>query len=190
MDKIRFLFLLLFPIFLLSQLNKEKIKLLEPLSKIDYAESSHVGVGGEESEIYNDFEKIKNKFTNEELLFLAKNSSNSLRLYSCLELVRINEPKIVTLYEYYKIYPLKMLYRQGCEGSSVFLSDMILQEYKNNIYMKKELEGLILELEKEYKNSELIIYYKKQLAEIEKIINPTFLNLFTKIKEIDEKFIK
>ena len=74
-------------IFSFGQLSSNKQKLIQPLLKIDYAESENVGAGGEYSEVYRSFANIKGKLTNQDLLILAKNSSNSLRFYSCIELV-------------------------------------------------------------------------------------------------------
>lgn len=143
------LFLLIIPKLFFGQISNEKQKLLEPLLKLNYAESSNIGVGGEPSKIYEKFQSIKSKFNNKELLFLARNSSNALRLYSSQELVRRNETLIVSLYYYYKKYPLKFSYTNGCISEIKDLSEMIKLEFDNIIFQKNRIG----------KN---VIFYKKR----------------------------
>ena len=164
-----------------AQLSRDKLELIQPLAKLDYAESSSVGIVGEDSKIYLCFQKIKNKLTNEELLILSKNSSNCLRLYSCFELIARNELLIVSIYEYYRQFPLKMMYTQGCVGSIVDIAEMIFKEYENVFeikkYAEKELKK-IPESNSEYKT------WEKVLREKEKQINPDFIEAFERIKKI------
>lgn len=77
--KLRILPLLLFTItFCEAQISK-KIKMLASLlDTIQYAESSHIGIGGERSKLYDDFRKLAKTATNDELFYLSKNGNNSL----------------------------------------------------------------------------------------------------------------
>lgn len=135
-------------IFSFGQLSSNKQKLILPLLKIDYAESKNIGEGGEYSSIYRSFENVKAKLSNQDLLILAKNSSNSLRFYSCIELVHRNDKEIVNIYKYYRDYPLKMKYLNGCLGSNENVADLIYQEYQNIFDIKKTLEFELSKLSK------------------------------------------
>ena len=187
------LFLIIIPKLFFGQISNEKQKLLEPLLKLNYAESSNIGVGGEPSKIYEKFQSIKSKFNNKELLFLARNSSNALRLYSSQELVRRNENLIVSLYYYYKKYPLKFRYTNGCISEIKDLSEMIKLEFDNIIFQKTELERMLSSIKKDntlYKKDELYIYYEQKLKKIASIVNSNFNNSYEKIKEINTNFDK
>ncbi|AZA51787.1 hypothetical protein [Chryseobacterium sp. G0201] len=70
--KIKIAFLLVFQIYFISaQLSKKVIELAKPLDTINYAESSHIGIGGEASEIYNYFKKLSKTANKDELYFFA-----------------------------------------------------------------------------------------------------------------------
>lgn len=45
--------------FFIAQISKKVKELAKPLETISYAESSHIGIGGEKSEIYNYFKNWK-----------------------------------------------------------------------------------------------------------------------------------
>lgn len=45
-------------VFYHAQVSDAVKKMAQPLSTLSYAESSHIGYGGEESKIYNQFKKI------------------------------------------------------------------------------------------------------------------------------------
>lgn len=187
------LFLLIVPKLFFGQISNEKQKLLEPLLKLDYAESNNIGVGGEPSKIYENFQSVKSKFNNKELLFLARNSSNALRLYSSQELVHRNETLVVSLYYYYKKYPLKFRYTDGCVNEIKDLSDMIKQEFDNIFFLKTELESILSSIKKDnklYKKDELYNHYEQKLKEITSIVNSNFNNSYEKIKKINTNFDK
>ncbi len=65
-----------------AQVSEAVKKTAKPLENISYAESSHTGAGGEESEIYNQFKKVAKIATNNELYYFAMNGSNALKVYS------------------------------------------------------------------------------------------------------------
>lgn len=174
-----------------GQLSSNKQKLIKPLLTIDYAESENVGAGGEYSEAYRSFENVKAKLSNQDLLILAKNSSNSLRFYSCIELVHRNDKEIVNLYKYYRDYPLKMKYLNGCLGSDENVADLIYQEYQNIFDIKKTLEFELSKLsKKEIEENSVYKDWQNVLDSTNKKITSEFLNTFEQIskmkKESDE----
>lgn len=185
MKKITALFGIFICSLLFGQISAKKMDLLSKLSKSDRAESSNIGYGGEESNIYKEFQLAKSKFYNKELLFLAINGSNALRFYSSVELIERNEPLIVALYDYYIFYPLKMHYLNGCVGGKIDLAEMIYQEFENKIYLKTELEKMLKEAKKE-KSEENIKYYQAQLDKVKTVLKPEFFKAFEKIKKIKE----
>jgi len=65
------------PFFCRAQISREVKILAKPLDTIDYVESSHVGISGQKSKIYNYFKKLSKIANNDELYYFAKNGSNS-----------------------------------------------------------------------------------------------------------------
>lgn len=157
--------------------------------KIDYAESENVGAGGEYSEVYRSFANIKGKLTNQDLVILAKNSSNSLRFYSCLELIHRNDNEIVNLYKYYRDYPLKMKYLNACLGSIENVADLINQEYENIFDIKKTLELELAKLNnKEKEESSVYKEWQITLDDINKKLTSEFLQNFEQIRKLKKEF--
>ena len=146
-------------------------------------------MGGEYSEIYKSFENIKGKLNNQDLLILAKNSSNSLRFYSCIELVHRNDNEIVNLYKYYRDYPLKMRYLNGCLGSIENVADLINQEYENIFDIKKTLELELAKLsKKEIEENSVYKEWQITLDGINKKLTSEFLQNFEQIRKLKKEF--
>lgn len=144
--KLRILPLLLFTItFCEAQISKKVKMLAEPLDTIQYAESSHIGIGGERSKLYDDFRKLAKNATNDELFYLAKNGSNSLRLYSGKELFKRNDKRFLEIYQYYHDNPLFMKYIDGCMGKE----DNITNHLMDEMYAAKEIISIRDSISKE-----------------------------------------
>ncbi len=171
--------------FCFAQLSADKYQLIKELSKIDYAESRNIGVGGELSKIYESFENIKSNFDDHDLIFLAKNSSNVLRLYSSLELIRRNNPAIVEIYKYYKMYPLNFKYQSGCVIRKTELSKLIYEEFQTIIETKETLEEAIKKWTKEQQGNEPIKIWEIENENLKKIVTTQFFENFNKIKQIE-----
>lgn len=134
--KLRMFPLLLFTVIFCEAQISEKVKMLaKPFDTIQYAESSHIGIGGERSKLYDDFRKLARIATNDELFYLAKNGSNSLRLYSGKELFKRNDKRFLEIYQYYYDNPLFMKYIDGCVGER----NDIKSYFKGEIYSAKEI---------------------------------------------------
>lgn len=167
--------------FLDAQLSNKVKELAKPLDTISYAESSRIGIDGEESKIYNYFKALAKVAKNEELYYLAKNRSNSLKLYSSKELLKRNDNRFLEIYQYYSAHPLIMKYWEGCVGKKeniatylksevnsakeiISMRDSLLQEKKSN-FIQRQLERINEEGYKSLTQKHLEFYLK----EIEKI---------------------
>ncbi|WP_133943100.1 hypothetical protein [Epilithonimonas xixisoli] len=189
MKKVLFVLIFIISFFSFGQLSPNKQKLIKPLLTIDYAESENIGVGGEYSEIYKSFENIKGKLTNQDLLILALNSSNSLRFYSCVELIHRNDKDVINLYVYYSDYPLKMKYLNGCLASNENISDLIYQEYQNIFDIKKTLELELSKLDKkEIDENSVYKEWQITLDGINKKLTSEFLQNFEQIRKLKKEF--
>jgi len=178
--------LFLFPILLLGQLSPEKENLIKPLINLDYAESKHIGIGGNTSKIFERFDTIKQNLSNDDLYFLAKNSSNALRLYSSQEFVKRMDERIVELYQFYINYPIKISYMQGCIIRPVDLSELIYDEFKNTFELKITIEKLLENIDrKKIKENTPAHDWIIHLNEINILLeNKTFNSNFEKIETI------
>ncbi|OVE57498.1 hypothetical protein [Chryseobacterium mucoviscidosis] len=153
------IFLLFTIIFCEAQIS-EKVKMLaKPLDTIQYAESSHIGIGGERSKLYDDFRKLAKNATNDELFYLAKNGSNSLRLYSGKELFKRNDKRFLEIYQYYHDNPLFMKYINGCMGKEDHIANHLMDE----MYAAKEIISIRDSISKEKTDN----FTKAQLKSIE-----------------------
>lgn len=89
------LLLFFLPIISFGQLSSKNQRLIKPLLNESNAESSHVGIRGSKSKVYQKFENIKNQLSNDDLFYLAKNSNDVLRIYSSEELVYRDDTRII-----------------------------------------------------------------------------------------------
>lgn len=111
-----------------AQVSDAVKKTAKPLENISYAESSHIGAGGEQSKIYNQFKKVSKIATNDELYYFAMNGSNALKLYSGKELFKRNDKRFLDVYTLYSKKPLKMEYVLGCTTDSKNIAEFLKDE--------------------------------------------------------------
>lgn len=189
MKKTFLIIFLIVAVFSFGQLSPNKQKLIKPLLMIDYAESENIGVGGEYSEIYRSFANIKGKLTNQDLLILAKNSSNSLRFYSCIELIHRNDKEVINLFKYYRENPLKLRYLNSCLEGTESIADLIYEEYQSIFEIKKSLQFELSKLsKKEIEESSVYKDWQDVLDSTNKKITSEFLNTFEQISKIKKEY--
>lgn len=111
-----------------AQVSDAVKKLAQPLDKISYVESSHIGAGGEESKIYNQFKKVAQAANNDELYYFAMNGSNAMKVYSGKELFKRNDKRFLEIYTYYSSNPLMMKYTLGCVGKNKNIAEFLKDE--------------------------------------------------------------
>jgi len=137
--KIRLITLLLFQSVVFTAQVSNKVKeLAKPLDTISYAESSHIGIGGEKSKIYNHFKNLSKAANNNELYYFAKNGSNALKLYSSQELFKRDDKRFLEIYKFYSENPVVMKYTMGCVGER----ESITYYLKNEMLAAKEIISL------------------------------------------------
>lgn len=144
-----------------AQVSHKVKALAKPLENISYAESSHIGFGGEKSILYGYFKKLSAAAGADDLYYFARNGSNALRLYSGMELLKRNDARFLNVYQYYLYNPLIMKYQDGCVGRK----DNIAVHLKRELYSAKEIIAIRDSLLKE-KRSDVI---KSQLKSISNI---------------------
>ena len=181
------LVIVFFPIHFFSQLSSEKQKFIQYLSKVDFAESKNIGIGGELSEVYKSFEDIKGKLDDNDLEFLAKNSSNSLRFYSSIELLKRNNIIIIDIFKYYKKYPLFFKYQSGCVVSKANLTDLILNEISSLIESKEFYEEAFKSLTRQESDSNYVKVWISDYNQLIKILTPKFYEIFNAMKIIEKE---
>ena len=183
--KIKFTFLFLLQAYIFSaQISQEIRKLAKPLDSISYAESSHIGYGGEESKIYNYFKNLSKVASNDDLYYFAKNGSNSLRLYSSKELLKRNDRRFLEIYKFYSENPLIMRYQSGCVSST----ENIIKLLNNEIFSAKEIISLRDSILKE-KQEGVVIAQLKSIKEegYDKLTQKNLEFYSTEIKKINSK---
>ncbi|RXM39737.1 hypothetical protein BOQ62_09945 [Chryseobacterium sp. CH21] len=143
-----------------AQISDAVKKLSQPLENISYAESSHIGFGGEESKIYNQFRKVAQRATNDELYYFAMNGSNALKVYSGKELFKRNDKRFLEIYTFYSSNPLMMKYTLGCVGKNKNIAEFLKDEVYSAPFYISLRDQL---LKNEDKQDEIV---KTQLAQI------------------------
>ncbi len=143
-----------------AQVSDAVKKTAKPLENISYAESSHTGAGGEESQLYNQFKKVARIATNDELYYFAMNGSNALKLYSGKELFKRKDKRFLEVYTFYSGNPSVMKYTLGCVGENKNIAVLL----KDEVYAAPFYISLRDQLMKnEDKQDEIV---KTQLAQI------------------------
>lgn len=168
------------------QISDQMKALAKPLDNISYAESSHIGVAGQKSKIYNQFKELAKVASNEDLYYFAKNGSNALKVYSGEELFQRNDKRFFDIYTYYSQNPLMMKYMVGCVSSNKNIAEFL----KDKVYSAQQSVLVRNSLLKEKNISDKV--RKKQLEQFKKLGYDTFteenLNLTLKqLEEIDKK---
>ncbi len=154
------LYCLLTVCFISAQVSHKVKALAKPLENISYAESLHIGIGGERSVLYEEFRKLSEAARADELYYFSKNGSNALRLYSGAELLKRNDARFITVYQYYIHHPLIMKYQDGCIGRK----DNIAGHLKRELYSAKEIIAVRDSLLKE-KRSDFITSQLKSISD-------------------------
>jgi hypothetical protein len=111
-----------------AQISDAVKELAQPLDNISYAESPHIGFGGEESKIYNQFKKVAQAANNDELYYFAMNGSNALKVYSGKELFKRNDKRFLDIYTFYYRNPLIMKYILDCSGENKNIAEFLEDE--------------------------------------------------------------
>ncbi|MFS4431794.1 hypothetical protein [Chryseobacterium sp. S90] len=168
-----------------AQVSDAVKKLAKPLDHISYAESSHIGAGGEESKIYNQFKKVAKIATNDELFYFAMNGSNALKVYSGKELFKRNDKRFLEIYTFYSSNPLIMKYTLGCVGKNKNIAEFL----KDEVYSAQDYISLRDELLKNNKQDEI---GKTQLKQIKamgygKLTEEEIMLVRKDLKKIDQK---
>ncbi|MDR3026389.1 hypothetical protein [Chryseobacterium sp.] len=145
-----------------AQVSDAVKKLAKPLNHISHAESPHIGIGGEESKIYNQFKKVAKIATNDELYYFAMNGSNALKVYSGKELFKRKDKRFLDIYTFYSRNPLKMKYVSGCTIDSKNIAEFL----KDEVYAAPQYISLRDELLKNNKQDEIGKTQLKQIKEI------------------------
>jgi len=160
-----------------AQISDTVKKLAQPLDTISYAESSHIGYGGEESKIYNQFKKVAQVASNDELYYFAMNGSNALKVYSAKELFKRNDKRFLEIYTFYSNNPLIMKYTLGCVGKNKNIAEFLKDEVYSATFYISLRDQL---LKNEDKQDEIV---KTQLAQIKE-------EGYGKLTEEDVKLVK
>ncbi|AZA84924.1 hypothetical protein C1637_21825 [Chryseobacterium lactis] len=165
-----------------AQLSDKVKELAKPLDSISYAESSRIGVGGEESEIYNQFRQLAKVASNDELYYFAKNGSNALRVYSAEELWKRNDKRFFDIYTFYSQNPRIIKYTKGCLGDHKNIAEFM----KDEVYFTKEIISFKNVLLAKKKSSDPII--KIQLQQIKDLgySGITVKSITYAVKQMDE----
>lgn len=169
-----------------AQVSDAVKKLAKPLENISYAESSHIGAGGEESKIYNQFKKVAQSATNDELYYFAMNGSNALKVYSGKELFKRNDKRFLEIYSFYSSNPLMMKYTLGCVGKNKNIAEFL----KDEVYSAQDYISLRdMLLKNNNKQDEIEKTQLKQIKELGygKLTEEDIKSVKIQLEKIDNK---
>ncbi|WP_121460323.1 hypothetical protein [Chryseobacterium defluvii] len=162
--KMNIAFALLFSLsFFNAQISDQVRKLAKPLDTIAYAESEYITVGAEKSKVYEYFQKLAEAANNDELFYLAKNGSKSLKFYSSRELLKRNDKRFLEIYRFYTENPFSLPYMYGSEVSD----EDIKQHLKQAMKTATEMLSLVEEWKNDESNNALENFENKQLRKFE-----------------------
>ncbi|GAB0157353.1 hypothetical protein CHRYSEOSP005_26260 [Chryseobacterium sp. Alg-005] len=162
--KINIAFIFFFSTFFINaQISDQVRKLAKPLDTIAYAESEYIKVGAEKSKVYEYFQKLSEVADNDDLFYLAKNGSKSLKFYSSKELLKRNDKRFLDIYKFYTENPFSLSYTYGSEVSD----EDITSHLKHAIKTTTEILSLVEEWKNDEKNNVLESFEDKQLRKFE-----------------------
>ncbi|WP_077419301.1 hypothetical protein [Chryseobacterium sp. JV274] len=169
-----------------AQVSDTVKKLAQPLDTISYAESSHIGVGGEESKIYNQFKKVAKIASNDELYYFVMNGSNALKLYSGKELFKRKDKRFLDIYTFYSSNPLIMKYTLGCVGKNQNIAEFLKDEVYSAEYYISLRDQL---LKNKDKGDEIEKIQLKQIKELGygKLTEEDVRSVKKDLEKIDQK---
>ena len=124
------IFLCLSANFCFSQTKKQ---LIDTIIKVNRVDSDCIGIACSESYQYNNFQKLKNKLSDKELIDLSKHENSTIRTYASLEIIQSNKGNIPELlsYELQKNDMVETF--EGCIMGIDPVSSIIYHEYWNKI---------------------------------------------------------
>ena len=169
-----------------AQISEAVKKLAQPLGNVSYAESPNIGVGGEESKIYNQFKKVAKIATRDELYYFAMNGSNSLRIYAGQELFKRNDKRFFDIYTFYSTNPLIMKYTQGCVGKNKNISAFLKDEVYSALEYISLRDQLLKNKSKEDEISKLQLNQIKELG-YGKLTEENINSVKKQLEKIDNK---
>ncbi|WP_175623087.1 hypothetical protein [Chryseobacterium schmidteae] len=146
MKKIVFFFI--FPFLSFAQLSPEVNSLYQELSKNERYEGKYIGFSGEESKIYNAFQKIDILASDDEMEYIASNGNTMAKAYAGKILFGRKSDKFLKIYDLFLKNNNQIKIISGCTGYDSFLADEIYRrvfEEKNVITQARAF--------KEYKDS-------------------------------------
>lgn len=122
--------------FLVHCSSQSKEELIDSIIKVNRVDSDCVGFGCSESEQYNNFQKLKDKLSEGELIELSKHNNATIRTYASIELIQSNKgniPKMLS-YELQKNEMVETF--EGCIIGIDPVSSIIYHEYWNKIRLE------------------------------------------------------
>ncbi len=113
--------------------SQTKDQLIDSIIKVNRVDSDCVGFGCSESKQYNNFQKLKSKLSDKELIDLSQHENPAIRTYASIELIQSNKGNIpeLLLNELQKNEMVETF--EGCIMSIDPVSSVIYHEYWNKI---------------------------------------------------------
>ncbi|KQS91865.1 hypothetical protein [Chryseobacterium sp. Leaf394] len=187
--EIRFTILFIFQIlFFSAQLRNELKDIIEPIDhqyfKIILLENyDREGY----SKLYDMFNEVSEKATNDELFYLALNGNTFVRVNSILELISRNDSRIIQLYRYYSKFPLEY---KIMIGHVVSKQDMALSNIRGLFISQLKNYKWYLEMKNNIKNQKLTDFYSEdQIKYYENFDSKPIEDLISEFDKIDKQFI-
>jgi len=162
--KIGFLMLLLLGSFVFGQTKEE---LINSIVKNNLLESNCIGYGCSESTQFNNFQKLKNLSSDDELLNLTQHPNSVLRTYAILDLIDSGKGNITDFFEQELINNQEITTFKGCIISSdltysevyhSYWGKLISEEYKDQSLNLIETDSDLIKLDS------LVIYHPKDIT--------------------------
>ncbi len=145
---------------------QSKQELIDSIIKVNELQSNCIGYACSESNQYNNFQKLKNLLTTDELNKLTNHENGVLRTYSILEIIDSEKEIIPKLFEQELNKNEEITTFQGCiidsnltysEIYQNYLGKLQLLEYENNNFNLIETDSILNKLDS------LVIFYPKDL---------------------------
>lgn len=146
--------------------SQTKQQLIDSIIKVNRVDSDCVGFGCSESEQYKNFQKLKSKLSDKELIDLSKHENPTIRTYALIELIQSNKGNVPELLstELKKNEMFETF--EGCIMDIEPISSIIYHEYWNKIRIDASRKTKVNNYEQDLtmeKLDSIIIYSDKEV---------------------------
>lgn len=125
--------------------NQKILNLKDCIAQFGQVESRQIGLGGDLSKQYANYERLLKISSNEDLIQLTKDSSSTVIVYAITGLITRKDKRFLHAFDYYLKNDLNVSMQQGCVGYETTVSEEIYNTYFYKLWNSSEYDKKVME---------------------------------------------